>query len=528
VTDPLTSPTRPTTWWTTTNLNEAIPGIATPLTWTFWYLPTERNIRRVFHRFGVLARSERVVPEEIDERFLGIFHGRAAANLNVFRRTVDRMPGTSGEKYEEQFFGALRSDLSGSPTRRRYALVVAKAPTVLWRLERRVREDRARTDRWWREAVLSGAVASPRALLAHAQRRFEHVIYGHGLVTSLDQAIYERLDRVCEQAGLPEHATVLLGGFGSVEESQMVRDLWAVAHGTSTIDAVIARHGFHGLDEGELLNSVWREDRPTLDALVQSYRDLPDPHVGEAARAEARRSAEQSVLAALPRTRRSGARLLLRLARRFIPLRETGKSSFLQALDVARCAARELGRLLQSSGTLDVADDVFLLTIGELLDPEVPHDVRSLVAERRELRREYGGLTLPNVWQGMPPRQAAPSPGKGPTDQSERPEVIGIGVQPGIVMGRVRVVQDPVGAADLAPSEILVCHATDPGWTSLFPIAAAVVIDVGGTMSHGAIVARELGVPCVVNTKDGTHVLGTGDLVRVDGLTGRVEILERA
>jgi pyruvate,water dikinase len=94
-----------------------------------------------------------------------------------------------------------------------------------------------------------------------------------------------------------------------------------------------------------------------------------------------------------------------------------------------------------------------------------------------------------------------------------------------VVAGRVRVVLDPA-AVDFEPGEILVCRTTDPGWVSFFHLAAGVAIDMGGQMSHGAIVARELGIPCVIGTGDGTRRLQTGDLVRLDGVTGEVEVLE--
>jgi pyruvate,water dikinase len=96
-----------------------------------------------------------------------------------------------------------------------------------------------------------------------------------------------------------------------------------------------------------------------------------------------------------------------------------------------------------------------------------------------------------------------------------------------VVTGRARVVHDS-DEEPLRPGEILVCETTNPCWVTLFLVADAMVIDIGGVISHGAIAARELGIPCVINTRDGTRVLHTGDLVRVDGGSGTVEVLERA
>jgi pyruvate,water dikinase len=96
-----------------------------------------------------------------------------------------------------------------------------------------------------------------------------------------------------------------------------------------------------------------------------------------------------------------------------------------------------------------------------------------------------------------------------------------------VVEGRARVVLD-AAASELEPGEILVCETTDPSWASLFLVASALVIDIGGALSHGAIVARELGVPCVINTKVGTRRLRTGDHLRVDGNAGLVTVLPAA
>ncbi|MGH9034595.1 MAG: PEP-utilizing enzyme, partial [Acidimicrobiia bacterium] len=92
-----------------------------------------------------------------------------------------------------------------------------------------------------------------------------------------------------------------------------------------------------------------------------------------------------------------------------------------------------------------------------------------------------------------------------------------------VVEGRARVVIDPGDV--LEEGEILVCETTDPSWASLMLVAGGLVIDIGGALSHGAIVARELGVPCVINTRVGTQRLRTGDLLRVDGDAGVVAVL---
>jgi len=97
----------------------------------------------------------------------------------------------------------------------------------------------------------------------------------------------------------------------------------------------------------------------------------------------------------------------------------------------------------------------------------------------------------------------------------------GIGASPGTVTARARVVVDPY-RSDLEPGQVLVAHTTDPAWTPLFLTAGAVVIDLGGPLSHGAVIARELGIPCVINVKHASTLLAAGPIVTVDGAAGEV------
>lgn len=87
------------------------------------------------------------------------------------------------------------------------------------------------------------------------------------------------------------------------------------------------------------------------------------------------------------------------------------------------------------------------------------------------------------------------------------------------------MITDALDCDQIEPGEILVCHTTDPSWASAFHLVSAVVIDVGSVASHGAIIAREFGIPCVINTGDGTGALRTGDIIRVDGTAGTVTVL---
>jgi pyruvate,water dikinase len=304
----------------------------------------------------------------------------------------------------------------------------------------------------------------------------------------------------------------------------VVSDLFRAAHGRLSIDDVVRRHGFHGPMEGELSSAVWREDPAPLNKLLRDYAqraDADDPRLHSERRRAAAKAVQRQMLAAMPLAARPLVWLLLKLAAKRIPMRGIPKRSFLQLFDVLRVCARRVGEILVMQGKLVEPDDVFYLTIEEL-SGELPGNARQLVALRRARRADYLGTAVPSDWQGMP----RPVKVQAPAARGNS-SVRGIGVSPGVIEGRARVLLQP-DFAEVQAGEILVTPTTDPSWSSVMFISVGLVVDIGGALSHAAIVARELGIPCVVNTKNGSQILRTGDLLRVDGNQGTIEVLERA
>jgi rifampicin phosphotransferase len=250
--------------------------------------------------------------------------------------------------------------------------------------------------------------------------------------------------------------------------------------------------------------------------------DSEDPSRQEQTRRYDHDVAERQLLEAVSWWQRPPVRVLLRLAHTRLPLRGVGKRPFLQTLDVARVSARRIGSLLVEGGTLSKIDDVFQLTIEEITGP-IPDNAKTLVARRRTRAESYERQQLPTEWKGTPdilnttPQPASP--------RQANSVLTGVGVSAGVREGIVRVVTNP-DFADVEPDEILVASTTDPSWASIMFLSSALVVDIGGALSHAAVVARELRIPCVVNTRNGTSFLQTGDRVRVDGAKGIIEILE--
>jgi phosphohistidine swiveling domain-containing protein len=212
---------------------------------------------------------------------------------------------------------------------------------------------------------------------------------------------------------------------------------------------------------------------------------------------------------------------------RFMLLREQVRSEWMRDWAQARRDLLELARRLVARGSLDVEDDVFNLTIDDLeralRDPSF--DARSAVARQRARIAAWRRIEVPNRFTS---EEAAAFPRRGLTHVDAGTLLRGTAVSPGEVEGRACVLRSPGDESKMRPGGILVAPATDPGWTPLFARAAGVVVELGGVMSHSATVTREYGLPCVSNVDGAIERLRDGDLLRVDGTHGTVEILQRA
>jgi pyruvate,water dikinase len=215
--------------------------------------------------------------------------------------------------------------------------------------------------------------------------------------------------------------------------------------------------------------------------------------------------------------RRALVRVFLRRVRALSGLREMPKFQIIRLFARGRAILAPIGRQLAAAGAIARADDLWFLTLPEVRRALDGEDMRELVAARRaEYAREMRRRHIPRVLlsDGTDAEAAYATPGEG--------GMRGTPASPGVATGSARVLRSPVGAR-LEPGEVLVAPATDPGWTPLFLTASALVMEMGGMMSHGAVVAREYGIPAVVGVPNATDLLTTGQRVTVDGSAGTVE-----
>lgn len=522
--DPTHETSEPDRFWTTVNALEATPLVLTALDWSFWKKSLELAAMRAWCDLGIVAPDEVVFVDDANQRVTASFYGRQAVNIDRVRWLMGSLPGSSGDDIERDLFGEVRPGIV-DPPRKVSKLAMARGfPRSLRGHHDQVAQFRDQTHRWWRQRIenpSSGGSASKRLL--EAQKQFEDAQHLHIRGRSLLQGLGSQVHDLAASVDRLDLVAPLTSGVGDMEETRVVDDLWRVAHGQLEMDDFLAAHGYHGHGEGNISATVWREGPNQVERLLGAYREVPAsdrPTARSATTEAARLHAVEEFMASLARPKRKMANWLINKAVQLTRDLEVSKAAFLMAIDVGRSAARERGDQLVASRVIDQAADVLHLTVDEASAASVA-DVRGLIAHRAERHQHHSSVRPPDKWTGNPDAMAVTS------DAQARDQLVGVAASPGRVEGLARVVADPGVDEPPAPGEVLVCAMTDPSWAPMFMMAEGLVIDIGGVASHGAIVARELGVPCVINTGTGTVDIRTGDRLVVDGDTGIVEIVER-
>lgn len=301
------------------------------------------------------------------------------------------------------------------------------------------------------------------------------------------------------------------------------------------VQAAIARfmdrYGMRGVGEIDFGQPRWREQPEPVMHTLQSYLNIDPELAPDLMFAHANQTALAAVqkIAAGVRKERGGwlkEKLVQAAGKRMrllLGTRESPKFFFIRMMGTARRAIVDVGLEFVEAGTISQADDLVYLQIVELesLSRNEPGEWDALIAKRRgaytrELRRRQVPRVLVSDGRAFYEGIGAE------TDSGE--QLTGSPVSPGAVEGIVHVVFNP-GETQMAPGEILVCQGTDPAWTPLMIAADGLITEVGGMMTHGSVVARELGIPAVVGVHQATQRLKNGQQIRLDGSTGKIQVI---
>jgi len=316
------------------------------------------------------------------------------------------------------------------------------------------------------------------------------------------------------------------------EDDDFLNALPTLDGGREARDAIVAwleTYGMRGVGEIDITRPRWSErPRMLLPILVRNIRNF---EAGAAKRRfeQGRREAaakEQELLARL-RASPDGARRadetkrMIDRVRTFSGYREYPKYGMVCRYFVYKQALMEEAERLVQDGVLREKEDIFYLTFHELRDVVRTHEVDDqLIARRKDAFHSYRALTPPRVLTS----EGEVVAGVYRRDDPPAGALVGLPVSAGTTEGRARVVLD-LAEANLEAGDILVTRYADPSWTPLFVAIEGLVTEVGGLMTHGAVIAREYGLPAVVGVEQATHLIRDGQRIRVNGTDGYVEIL---
>ncbi len=317
-----------------------------------------------------------------------------------------------------------------------------------------------------------------------------------------------------------------------VEDEGFLDELPKLAGGRearAAIEAYLDRYGMRCVGEIDITRPRWRERPTTLVPVILDNVKLFEPGAGERRFEHGRQEAQKkerdvlSRLRALPDGERKAeqAKRMIDRVRTFIGYREYPKYGIIGRYFVYKEALLEEAERLVRAHVLRDAEDIFYLTFQELHDVVRTHQVdEQLLGRRRDAYRSYQALAPPRVLT---------SDGEAIAGDYRRDDVpagalVGLPVSAGTVEGRARVIVD-MARADLEAGDILVTTYTDPSWAPLFVAIEGLVTEVGGLMTHGAVIAREYGLPAVVGVERATELIRDGQRIRVHGADGYVEIL---
>jgi rifampicin phosphotransferase len=300
------------------------------------------------------------------------------------------------------------------------------------------------------------------------------------------------------------------------------------------INRFLDQYGGRGFGEIDLGRIRWAENPTHVFEMLASFLQIEDAdNTPDAVFARGVLSANQAIgqLTDIIRKTHGGMvkavlmRFFANRARQLMGMRESPKFFAVRMMWIIHREIIKTGQEFVEAGDFDKADDLLYLTFPELLSlaNHDERDWRGLITDRRaayqrELRRRQIPRLLSSdgraFYEGM----------NAPTNQGSA-GIVGSPVSPGLVEGIVRVVFDP-GNAHLVPGEIMVCPGTDPSWTPLFMAASGLVMEVGGMMTHGAVVAREYGIPAVVGVTKATSRLINGQRIQLNGSSGEITLLD--
>jgi len=550
--------------YTNGNISEILPGCITPLSWSYIGPTIEHAFRSQGIALGVMEESG---PEY---QVLGFFYHRPYMCISFMEAAAARIPGISPDTIHEEFIGppdkrtppVRLSDLRPDrwPAMVRVVLTFVRKTKSLAAatqkcdeiINRQRKESTPEELKSWSDDLLMEEVRFSRAMArvsdVHIWASTFSVVY-FDLLRKLAKRWLDDDDgslaaKLVTSIGTLPSADPAFGLYSlakMVMSTPEVSDRFAsIGDNQSLLEALntdvsakgfrkalgefLTLHGHRAVCEAELRNPCWREDPAQVIGLIRNYLQ-PGVTPPEEVRIRQDRVRDEATkrVETLSLPKRFIVRRTREAARRNIEFRERLKDLIVLRSDRFRRIYAEVRNRLLDRGWLYDPDDLFFLIwkeVRDLLAGELsPEGAKEIISRWHQDFEWCQMVHVPKIISG---KAILVKPDEFPSEQ----QLKGMGVSPGKVEGRARVILDPRLESHIEPGEILVAPVTDAGWTPLFINAGGLIIDIGGLLSHGSIVAREYGLPAVVGVADATKRIKTGERIYLDGSSGVVVKLD--
>ena len=557
------------TAWSNANINENFPRPVSPLLFSIASAGYTHYFRNLAVAFGVSSRRVSAM-EPAFRQIIGLHGARMYYNLTSIHSVLRLAPfGDALTASFDTFVGAdgdaVNAETVGSSSRlaqiAEVAVILAKATRCfrdidsrIARFERTIDEFAARTSPERLESMslaelgralsdfveirrhkwLDASLADAASMICYgALERLLRRAFGSGSVhTSLLKAIPdvvsgEPVMRLWDLSRLVREDPALHEVFASASAIEILQAIRAHTRVRDAFDAYLDDWGFRCSEELMLTSPSFQEAPEPLVDMLRAYARLDAGSPRDALRAQAaeRERETRRVMSELSPVHAAALELLLPRTHAAIRYRERARLK--QALLYSRCRriALALGDRLADHGVITERDDVFFFTHEELVDLAIaPRPSHPLIAERKAEHERQSALTPPDAFT-LPDGETFSGEAHVPAVETSG-RLVGTPACGGKVTGRATVLASVTESDRLARGDILITKQTDPGWGPVFFLISGLVIERGGMLSHGAIIAREFGIPCVVGVKHAMERIVSGSTVTVNGDTGAVDVAD--
>jgi rifampicin phosphotransferase len=531
--------------WTLGNIGEMMPGVVTPLTYTVSAEAIDYGMTMLADKAGAFPLKKRK-----EKRYIQMFYYRLFINMSNMMDYPKNIWLNKSDDVQFALSGKVFPGITARPESLFPCRVINFCRQIIstGRAQKHL-DDLKKLDSAF-HIDLSGSPAQIHHNLENA-RNLLGIGFGHHLMTSAQSgALYSAFMRIMtgdkRRPTADDHhiATMLLLNIPEIESADAVKSLerfaslirsenrFAERFITSPpaealrllqqdapsgimqqFKSFIGRHGHRCVRESELREKTWEENPLQLIHTLQTQVRIGGvKHMHHDVQKET-----HEALNHLPLIKRTILRTMIPTARKAVARREITKALSIRMVNTIRKGYQTLAQRMLNEKLLDDVDQIYFLThdeIGHLISDSSPA-WKSTANRRRDILPELDSLKFEEVSFGIPE----------PLGQEAEINILegqlrGTPVSSGIVQGKVRIVHTLADADDLEEGEIMVASFTDVGWTPYFSIIAGLVTEIGSPLSHGAVVAREYGIPAVVGAKGAKQFLNTGDLVILDGNKG--------